>query len=163
MKHYCFFIFLCLFSLQSVAQGGEAHIKVYGEVAKPLTLYGRDLLKMNRTTADLKDHDGSTHTYAGVAVKEILEMAGATMGDALRGKNLAKYILVKCADGYRVVFALAELDSGFTDRTILLADRVEGKPLPDNRGPFRLVVPGEKRPARSAYQVTELVVGFIAE
>jgi hypothetical protein len=49
---------------------------------------------------------------------------------------------------YRVVFALAELDPGYTDRVILLADRADGQPLDSKTGPFRIVVPGEKRMAR---------------
>jgi len=72
-------------------------------------------------------------------------------------------MLVKCADGYEVLFSLAELDSSFTDRIVILADSLEGKPLPSGKGPFRLVVPGEKKPARSSFQVTELVIRFAKE
>ncbi|NII25666.1 hypothetical protein HB364_11265 [Pseudoflavitalea sp. X16] len=43
---------------------------------------------------------------------------------------------------------------------LYLADESEGKPLPTGKGPFRIVVPGEKKPARSGFQVTELVVRF---
>jgi len=59
---------------------------------------------------------------------------------------------------YRVVFALAELDPAFTDRVILLADRADGQPLDNKTGPFRIVVPGEKRMARWVRQVITLKV-----
>jgi hypothetical protein len=59
---------------------------------------------------------------------------------------------------YRVVFALAELDPGYTDRVILLADRADGQPLDSKTGPFRIVVPGEKRMARWVRQVIVLKV-----
>jgi DMSO/TMAO reductase YedYZ molybdopterin-dependent catalytic subunit len=45
-------------------------------------------------------------------------------------------------------------------RVIILADELEGKPLPAGKGPFRLVVPGEKKPARSSFQVTEFIVRY---
>jgi len=33
------------------------------------------------------------------------------------------------ADGYRVVFSLAELDSGIADSEVLVADTMDGAPL----------------------------------
>jgi DMSO/TMAO reductase YedYZ molybdopterin-dependent catalytic subunit len=115
---------------------------------------------MKRSTATMKDRDGKDHVYTGVAIQDILGLAGVTTGDQLRGENLTKYVLAKCADGYEVLFSLAELDSTFTNRVVILADQLEGKPLPTGKGPCRLVVPGEKKPARSSFQVTELVIRF---
>ena len=66
------------------------------------------------------------------------------------------YVLVKARDGYAAVFALPEFDPGFTDRVILLADRRQGHALGVVEGPFRLIVPGEKRHARWVRQVTEI-------
>ena len=57
------------------------------------------------------------------------------------------------ADGYRAVFALPELDSAFTGGLVLLADRVDGRPLPAGVGPLRLVVPDERRHGRWVRQV----------
>ena len=145
-------------SVSAGAQNNGAIIKVSGEVTKPLSLSVSNIAKMKHTTAILKDHDGKQHTYAGVAIQDILNVAGVTTGSQLRGKNLTKYLLVKCADGYQVVFSVAELDSSFSNRVVILADELEGNPLPVAKGPFRLIVPGEKKPARSSFQVTEFVV-----
>lgn len=57
-------------------------------------------------------------------------------GKDLRGITLAAYLLVEAADGYQAVFALPELDSAFTDRMVLLADRCDNKPLPASAGPL---------------------------
>jgi hypothetical protein len=54
----------------------------------------------------------------------------------------------------RAVFALPKLDSAFTSKTVLLVDRAGGEPLPPDVGPWRLVVPDEKRAARWVRQVT---------
>ncbi len=138
-------------------------VRVVGEVLKPLTLTATDLTGMPRANAGAKDKQGVMHSFSGVALSTIFEQAGVTTGRQLRGENLAKYLLVTCADGYQVVFSLAELDSSFTDRVVILADQIEGKPLPAGTGPFRLIVPGEKKPARNCFQVTTLAIRFAKE
>jgi len=60
---------------------------------------------------------------------------------------LATAVAVTGADGYRVVFGVAEFDPAFTDRVAILADRKDGAPLPANAAPFQLVLTNEKRPA----------------
>ena len=67
-------------------------------------------------------------------------------------------VLVEAVDGYRVVFSLAELDPTLTDRVILLADTKDGQPLPSREGPFRIIVPGDKLPARWVRQVKSVTV-----
>ncbi len=143
--------------------GGEAFIKIEGEVTQPLTLYASDLALMQRAEVRVADREGKETTYSGVPVTEILQKAGATLGCELRGENLSKYLLIRAADGYEVLFSLAELDSAFTDRVVILADRADDKPLPAGKGPFRIIVPGEKKPARCIFEVTTLVVGFAKE
>ncbi|MGA3210445.1 MAG: hypothetical protein ABSD20_04005, partial [Terriglobales bacterium] len=74
------------------------------------------------------------------------------------GRRLASCLLVEAADGYRVVFALPELDPAFTEKQVVLAFLKDGKPLDDKEGPYRVVVPDEKRMARSVRQVTTLKI-----
>lgn len=52
---------------------------------------------------------------------------------------MATLVLAEAADGYRVVFSLAELDSGILESEIIVADTVDGAPLSAQQGPFRLV------------------------
>ena len=61
---------------------------------------------------------------------------------------MASYVLAEAKDGYRVVFALAELDPAFTDSKVLVAYSANGKPLLEGQGPRKIVAPQEKRPAR---------------
>lgn len=70
------------------------------------------------------------------------------MGEQFRGPLMTTYVIAEASDGYRVLFALAELDSGFMNSEILVADTVDGVPIDETRGPFRLVAPHDKRPAR---------------
>ncbi|HMD86851.1 MAG TPA: molybdopterin-dependent oxidoreductase [Terriglobia bacterium] len=124
-------------------------LRVSGAVSQPLALSLQDLAAMPRTKVTAKEHD-STVTYEGVALTEILQKAGSPLGKEMRGKALASYVLVTARDGYRVVFALPELDPDFTDasRQIILADTADGAPLPEKQGPVRIVVPQEKKGAR---------------
>ncbi len=159
----CCFLFLGLFTASAQQAADQATVAVQGEVQHPLTLGVADLAKMKRVEATVKDRAGDTHVYSGVALPEILSRAGATMGRDLRGENMTKYLLVKSGDGYSVVFTLAELDSSFTDKLVFLADQMDGKPLPQGRGPFRIIAPGEKKPARWIWEVRTLTVAFAKE
>ncbi|HEY6371510.1 MAG TPA: hypothetical protein VIX37_13100 [Candidatus Sulfotelmatobacter sp.] len=62
---------------------------------------------------------------------------------------MAEVVMVEAADGYKVVFALAEVDAGFASREIILADKRDGKSRDAQEGPLRILAPGDKRPARS--------------
>ena len=155
--------FVSLFTaLASQAQttGKEASVKISGEVTNPLELKLADLQQYPQTEVMRKDRDGKDHTYSGVVLSAILQKAGATLGKELRGENLTKYILVEASDGYQVIFTLAELDKDFTDRTIILANKIDGQPLAAGDGPFRIIVKDEKKPARCIKQVTAIKVQF---
>ncbi|WP_448698888.1 molybdopterin-dependent oxidoreductase [Mucilaginibacter sp. AW1-3] len=137
-----------------------ATVKVTGEVTAPLNLTLTDLHQFTQVTVTRKDKDGKDHIYTGAVLSDILTKAGVTMGQQLRGENLTKYLLVEASDGYQVVFALAELDKSFTDRAIILADTIDGKPLAAGDGPFRIIVQDDKKPARCMKQVTSMKVVF---
>jgi hypothetical protein len=97
-------------------------------------------------------------TYEGVTLKSVLEKAGIGFGESLKGKRLASCLVIQAADGYRVVIALPELDPAFTDKRFLLAFLRNGKPLDEKEGPYRVVIPDEKRMARWVRQVTALKI-----
>jgi Oxidoreductase molybdopterin binding domain len=145
----------------ATAPAEDPIVKVGGNVPKPIELKLSDLSAMPRTDVRAKDREGKDITYSGVSLAELLRAAGLKLDPASMPSRdiVASYILVEAADGYRAVFALAEIDPAQTDRVILLADHKEGKPLSGNEGPFRIVVPGEKRPARWVRQVQTILVG----
>jgi hypothetical protein len=101
---------------------------------------------------------GASATFEGVALEAVLEKAGVEFGQTLKGKRLASCLLVEAADGYRVVLALPEIDPAFTDKQVILAFSKDGKPLDEKEGPYRIVIPDEKRMARWVRQVTTLKI-----
>ncbi len=149
---------ICSQEKQAAGTNSTVALSVGGEVERPMKLSAADLAKLPRRTVRAKDHGGKENAYEGVAIAEILRLAGVPLGDGLRGKNLSLYLIVEASDGYRAVFALPELDPAYTDKVILLVDRKEGKPLSATEGPLRIVVPDEKRQARWVRQVISLTI-----
>jgi DMSO/TMAO reductase YedYZ molybdopterin-dependent catalytic subunit len=127
----------------------ETALTVTGAVDKPLSLSIRDLQNMPHKTIKVSNsHDGKEETYEGVPLADLLAQAGVPSGEKIRGAAMATYVEADAADGYRVIFSLAETDSGFQDSDIIVADKMDGQPIGANLGPLRLVVPHDKRPAR---------------
>jgi DMSO/TMAO reductase YedYZ molybdopterin-dependent catalytic subunit len=137
----------------ALAAAGEVVFRIGGDVERPQQWTLDDLATLPRREVRARDRDGTEATFAGVALIELLRLAGVPVGEKLRGSNMALYLLAEAADGYRVVFALPELDPAFTERVVLLADHRDGQPLAAAEGPLRLVIPDEKRQARWVRQV----------
>ena len=149
-----------LFLAPLYAQDVDAKLIVGGDVAHPLTLTKEDLAKMPRTSVTVKGEgsDAAETTYEGVLLYDVLKQAGAPLDKQLSGKALASYVLAEARDGYQVVYTLTELDPSFTSNKIIIADTVGGKPLFAYQGPFRIVVPGEKKAARSLRMLEKITV-----
>jgi hypothetical protein len=136
-----------------------AGLTISGEVAKPLSLSLADLSAMPHKSLKVTNpHDEKEEVYEGVALADLLKLAGAAEGEHLRGAAMATYVLAEAADGYRVVFSLAELDPGIQDSNVLVADKVDGHALDCKVGPLRLVAPLDKRPARWVRMVQSIRV-----
>jgi hypothetical protein len=125
---------------------------------RSLTLGTQDFAKLPQVKVSAKDHDEKTHEYAGVKLRDVLKEAGVAVGHDLRGKEMVDYVVVEAADGYRVVFSLAELDPDFSTTQVIVAQSADGQPLGVKEGPLRLVVPGDKRPARWVRMVTTISI-----
>jgi DMSO/TMAO reductase YedYZ molybdopterin-dependent catalytic subunit len=148
---------LALFTA-SVLCAAEAGLAIRGEVKTPLNLSLSEIKSLPITKARAKEHNGATATYEGVVLAELLHRAGIPQSEALHGEALQLCVIVKAADGYQALFALAELDPAMTDKTVLLAFSRDGAELDAAVGPLRIIVPDEKRQARWVRQVTELEV-----
>lgn len=137
----------------------DARLEVNGDIDKPMSLSLADLRGLPRQTITvMNEHEKKDETYQGVPLAEILKRAGVPQGSALRGPALAIYVRAQGADGYAAVFALAELDSSVQDSGVLIADTLDGQPIPDKLGPLRLVAPHDKRPARWVRMLSTITV-----
>ena len=156
-------ILLCATAIAAQTSPGPAELKITGAVATPLILTVADLKALPRITLHVTNaHEKKEETYEGVLLETLLQKAGAPHGEQLRGQLMTTYVIAEAEDGYRVVFALAELDSGFLSSEVLVADTVDGAPLGAKLGPFRLVAPHEKRPARWVRMLKSITVVTLA-
>ena len=146
---------ICLLLSAALAQCQQITIETEG--GKQTVLAKSDIESLPHSKATTHESDKPI-TFEGVALKTVLEKAGVEFGHSMRGKRLASCLLVEASDGYRAVIALPELDPDFTDKQILLAFSEDGKPLDAKAGPYRIVIPDEKRMARWVKQVTKLKI-----
>jgi DMSO/TMAO reductase YedYZ molybdopterin-dependent catalytic subunit len=140
----------------------EISLDLRGDLPNPRRVDPSELHRLPRVEARATDpHDqGKEMVYSGTPLMEVLKAGGLLLDSGMAGirETVTMTVLVEATDGYRAVFSLAELDPELTDRVILLADTKDGQPLPPREGPFRIIVPGEKRPARWVRQVRVVTV-----
>lgn len=153
------------------AQAGHAHaaapaprgagdLTVVDLAGTARVLTAAQLAQLPRRTVTATAH-GATATYEGPELRAVLAAAGIAT-DSLRGPALARVVLAVAADQYRIAFAAAELDAATAPRVVVVADRMNGQPLPAADGAWRLVVPDDKRPARWVRQLVRLEVRALA-
>ena len=152
-------LFVLLLSA-ALAQCQQLTIQTEGGKQTVLARSDIESLPHVKVATHASENHGSENnaTFEGVALKTVLEKAGVEFGHSMRGKRLASCLLVEAADGYSAVIALPEIDPDFTDKQIVLAFLQDGKPLDAKAGPYRIVIPDEKRMARWVRQVTTLKI-----
>ncbi len=101
-------------------------------------------------------HDNKEHEYSGVLLSDIISAAGVQLGEPAKRSTVATYLLIRAKDDYQCLYALAELDPLFTDRQIILADKVDHVALSADNGPFQVIAPGEKKHGRWIRQVISM-------
>lgn len=148
-------LFVALLTLGVVAECQQ--ITIQTEPGKQTVLTRADIEALPHTKINASLHEAHA-TFDVVALKVVLEKAGVTFEKSMSGKRLASCLLVEAADGYRVVIALPEMDPAFTDKQIYLAYLRDGKPMDEKEGPYRIVIPDEKRMARWVRQVKTLKI-----
>ncbi len=155
-KSFLFAALLAIVFSSAVLQCQQ--LTVQNDTGKQVLLSRADLEALPHIRVAAAEHSSGPVNFEGVTLKSVLEKAGVTFGESMKGKRLTNCLLVEAADGYRAVIALPELDPAFTDKQALLVFLRDGQPLSDKEGPYRIVIPDEKRMARWVRQVTTLKI-----
>jgi hypothetical protein len=154
---------ICALATAPAIRADDAILHV-SYAGKTLAFTAADLAAMPHQTITAMDtHEKASHAYTGVPVRDLLARVDAPSGEKLRGPALRLVVIARALDNYEVAYALAEFDGAFNDRTILLVDRQDGQPLGAGMGPLRLLVPGDKRPARWTRMITSLDIIQVGE
>lgn len=119
-----------------------------------LVINATTLAGLPHITITATDENGHTNSYTGVSLLALIDRAGAPAGEPVRGIAMMSYIVISAADNYHVLFALPELDASFNRHLVLIADQRDGTPFDSKEGPYRLIVPWERRDARWVREVT---------
>ncbi|MBB3225636.1 DMSO/TMAO reductase YedYZ molybdopterin-dependent catalytic subunit [Luteibacter sp. Sphag1AF] len=126
--------------------------------ASTVTLTTAALEGLVRTHVSGSIHGGPVMDFEGVALMDVLRKAGAVADGKLTGRAMANVVRVTATDGYTAAFSIAELSPDVGAGTVIVADKANGKAIEATDGPFRLVVPGDRRPARWVRQAVRLDV-----
>jgi hypothetical protein len=123
-------------------------LELNGPGGQHVTISAADLQSLPRKTLQVHNaHSGAMETYQGVELSLLLARLDAPLGQNLRGKALAMYVVAEGTDKYRALYSLAEVDPAFHNGTVIVADREGGQPIVKD-GPFKLVNTEDQRLAR---------------
>jgi hypothetical protein len=130
---------------------------IVGPTGKTLVITAAVLADLDRAEATMINHS-TPHTYEGVRLTELLRLVDAPTGARIHADADRDYLVVTGGDGFRAVFSLAETDRSVQRHAVILADKMDGAPLTAHDAPYRIVVDGDQKPARSVYAVTRIEV-----
>jgi hypothetical protein len=136
-------------------------VTLTGAIDTPLRLTAVDIGALPHITVRAYDRGDEEHEFEGVELHHLLARAGVLFGSEVKGRgkaNTSSYLLARGGGGERALYSLIELDTSFSSRRVLLADRRDGAPLPEGDGPFRIIVADEKRRSRWVRDVRTLEV-----
>ena len=141
---------------------------VGNDAGKTITLSLAEFAQLPRTTLQVKaPHSEEMVQYEGVLLYELLQKAGVrfvdrstpkTMERKLPGTLRTSYVLIEAADGYRIVYSVAEIHPDLGGRRVLLADRQNGQPLDAKAAPFQVINAASELHGRWIRQVTRILV-----
>ena len=134
-----------------------AETVIIGPTGKSVVVTPKLLADLDRAEATMINHSVS-HTYEGVRLTELLRLVDAPTGARLHADADRDYLVVTGGDGFRAVYSLAETDGSVQRHPVILADKMDGAPLIPHDAPYRLVVDGDQKPARSVYAVAKIEV-----
>jgi len=148
-------LLLAVLAAPAAAQGSDS-LTLASPTAR-VVVHAAEWAALPLDTMRVSFHGQPAQTYAGVPLPALLTLV-AVSSDSLRGKGLTLRVVIEASDGYRVVLALSDLDPTLGGRQVLVANRVDGRPLPPSEAPFRLLIAGDERPSRWMRQVTSIRV-----
>jgi len=125
------------------------------------TIAPASLLGRGRMDVAVEAAEGDAVVYHGLPLLEVLEKAGVeTRTMAGQRKTASAIVVVTARDGYTVVFSAGELLMHRADPRVFLVAETAAGPLPENEGPVRLFVRGDRM--RSPYGLKSVELRYVA-
>ncbi|MFN8574444.1 MAG: hypothetical protein U0132_20495 [Gemmatimonadaceae bacterium] len=150
--------FLVLVALAAAAPlAAQQPLQVHGPGGRTVAVTRDQIASLPGETLKFAPHHGDSLAYHAVRLTDVLRTAGFPV-DSMRVGRQAWVVMGEASDGYVVAFAAAELDPKLGPSRVWLAYDVGGHALEPTEGPYRLIVPTDARPTRSARQLVALRV-----
>ncbi len=137
------------------AQGITGGITVAVDGDAPVGLAPAELAQLAAVTEAVgfaSEHGPRQASFEGPLLWSVLDRAHAVPAKA--GEQVRRLVLLGGSDGYTAVLALGEISPEFEGKPVLLALRMDGRPLEHPR----IVVPGDRHGGRSVHDVVRVVV-----
>jgi DMSO/TMAO reductase YedYZ molybdopterin-dependent catalytic subunit len=99
------------------------------------------------------EHGPRQANFEGPLLWTVLDHAHA-IDPAKPRESVRQTILLTGQDGYTAVLAVGEISPEFENKQVILAERMDGKPLDHPR----IVVPGDKRGGRGVHDLVRIAV-----
>jgi hypothetical protein len=159
MKNLLFVFVLAIAAPALAAQAAPAangSITVVKPDGSSIVMTDAMLNALPRVTVTAPSHD--KRSFEGTELRAVLTLAGVKETEGLKGQLLARVVTVVASDGYRMVLPLSDLDPSIGNLKVFLVNRVDGAPIPEEDGRWRLVIPSDERPARWVKLIVRLEV-----
>lgn len=144
--------------------GVEPKLRVEGDLVTAGSFGVKELMELTPSPIEWTDKKGK-HTGKGVRLDAVLLKAGfnegpmgPTVDPKVKHQGLRAAVIATASDGFEAVFSMGELLAHLGATTAWLVFEMEGKPLPPEVGPFRLVIPTDKGASRSLHQLVKVRV-----
>ena len=154
---------LALLALLSATSASAAPaptvLAVSGDLPRIGALSMAELEALGPTSSTWTAH-GEKHEVQGVALEKVLSHFGFDPGPM--GKDVPRrekrrgwrmVVIASAPDGFQAVLSCAEIFESMGATRALVIWKIDGKPLPADRGPLRLAVLTDKEPSRSIYDL----------
>jgi hypothetical protein len=150
-------LLLCLGLIASIASADPVRLKIHGHGIKTAELTESDLQRYARLKVTTVDSQTQIkHTYQGISLRELLLLNGMPIGGARRDEAEQLSVRFSAPNGKTAVYTLKEFDAAFSKRNFILAETIDGQPLPEKNGPLQLVGSGDTSDERWVSSVNDI-------
>ena len=133
-------------------------VTIVSGAGSPVSVTAKDLaeLPMTKISVSFEGEHGAHHaSFEGPLLWNVLAHFGA-IGDTKPRDQAHLAVLLTGRDGYTATLALGEVAPAFEGKQVILAERTDGYAI--DPAHFRIVVPSDRRGARSVYDLVRIDV-----
>jgi hypothetical protein len=149
---------LVIASAATCAADPQKGITVIGPAGASVNIAPGQLTELSRikiSTHYMSEHGPRSASFEGPLLWSVLDEFGV-LDPAKHREQVSQIILIVGRDDYRAVLAVGEIAPEFEAKQVIVADRMDGKPLDADH--LRIVVPLDKRGGRSVRDVARIEV-----